>query len=95
MAGAIVAPSAAKAAATATLIEQAADYWATARYQDVAPEAVRLSKRFLLDTVAAGIAGSHSEVVEIAIAAARAGTESASGSAVLWGRSDRLPARSR
>ena len=91
MAGAIVAPSAAKAAATATLIEQAADYWATARYQDVTREAVRLSKRFLLDTLAAGIAGSHSEVVEIAIAAARAGTESTSGSAVLWGRSDRLP----
>src|SRR5499426_2157831 len=92
MAGAVVAPAAGKAASAKTLIEQAADYWATARYQDVTPEAVRLSKRFLLDTVAAGIAGSHSEVVEIAIAAARAGTESTSGSAAVWGRSDRLPA---
>ena len=92
MAGAVIAPAAGKAASAKTLIEQAADYWATARYQDVTPEAVRLSKRFLLDTVAAGIAGSHSEVVEIAIAAARAGTESTSGSAAVWGRSDRLPA---
>ena len=51
-----------------------------------------MRKRFLLDTLAAaGIAGSHSEVVEIAITAARAGTESTSGSAVLWGRGDRLP----
>ena len=91
MAGAVVDCSAAKAAA-GTLIEQAADYWATADYRDVAPEALRLSKRFLLDTLAAGIAGAHSEVVEIAIAAARAGSETTSGSAVLWGRSDRLPA---
>ncbi len=91
MAGAVVAGSVAKAIASATLSEEAADYWATAQYQDVTPEALRLSKRFLLDTLAAGIAGSHSEVVKIAIAAARAGTESASGSAILWGRSDRLP----
>jgi 2-methylcitrate dehydratase PrpD len=91
LAGAVVAGSAVKAAAAATLIEQAADYWATARYPDVPAEALRLSKRFLLDTVAAGIAGAHSEVAAIATAAARAGTESASGSAVLWGRSDRLP----
>ena len=91
MAGTVGARST-EAAAAGTLIEQAANYWATARYQDVTPEALRLSKRFLLDTLAAGIAGSHSDVVEIAIAAARAGTESTSGSAVLWGRSDRLPA---
>jgi 2-methylcitrate dehydratase PrpD len=91
LAGAVEAGSAAEAPAAATLIEQAAAYWATAPYQAVPAEALRLSKRFLLDTLAAGIAGSHSEVVEIAIAAARAGTESTSGSAVLWGRGDRLP----
>jgi 2-methylcitrate dehydratase PrpD len=91
LAGAVDAGSAAEAPAAATLIEQAAAYWATAPYQAVPAEALRLSKRFLLDTLAAGIAGSHSEVVEIAIAAARAGTESTSGSAVLWGRGDRLP----
>src|SRR5262249_29102766 len=55
-------------------------------------EAWRLSKRVLPDTIAAGLAGSHSDVVEIAIAAARAASENAGGSAVLWGRADRLPA---
>jgi len=79
-------------AATATLVEQAAGYWATARYQDVTPEAIRLAKRFLLDTLAAGIAGSHTDVVETVVAAARSGLEAGSGSRVLWGRSDSLPA---
>ena len=79
-------------ATAGTLVERAADYWSAARYEDLTPEAVRLAKRFLLDTLAAGIAGSGSDVVEVAIKAARAGTESTSGSAVLWGRSDTLPA---
>jgi 2-methylcitrate dehydratase PrpD len=92
MAGAVVANAADKPAPSATLSEQAAAYWATARLQDVSSEALRLSKRFLLDTLAAGIAGSHSDVVEIAIAAARAASENASAGAVLWGRTDRLPA---
>ena len=75
-----------------TLVERAADYWSTARFEDVTPEAIRLAKRFLLDTLAAGIAGSGSDVVDIAIKAARAGTEATSGSAVLWGRDGTLPA---
>ena len=79
-------------AAAGTLVERAADYWAGAQYADVTPEAIRLAKRFLLDTLAAGIAGSGSDVVEVAIEAARAGTESTSGSAVLWGRDATLPA---
>jgi len=92
MAGTVTASSTKRDAAAGTLIEQAADYWSTARYEDVTPEAVRLAKRFLLDTLAAGIAGSGSDVVEVAIAAARAGTESSSGSAILWGRDATLPA---
>jgi 2-methylcitrate dehydratase PrpD len=75
-----------------TLVEQAAAYWATARYEDVTAAAFRLAKRFLLDTLAAGIAGSHTRVVEIAIAAGRAGSETTCGRGVLWGRSDSLPA---
>jgi 2-methylcitrate dehydratase PrpD len=85
-------PSATRDGAAGTLVERVADYWSTARYENVTPEAIRLAKRFLLDTLAAGIAGSHTEVVETAIAAARAGTESTAGSGVLWGRNDTLPA---
>ena len=79
-------------ATNGTLVERAADYWSTARYEDVTPEAIRFAKRFLLDTLAAGIAGSGSDVVDVAIKAARAGTEATSGSAVLWGRDTTLPA---
>jgi 2-methylcitrate dehydratase PrpD len=68
MAGTVTTSSNAPITVTGTLVEQAADYWATARYEDVTPEAVRLAKRFLLDTLAAGIAGSHTQVVETAIA---------------------------
>jgi 2-methylcitrate dehydratase PrpD len=92
MAGPVTAPSTERNKAAGTLVERAADYWSTARYQDVTPEAIRLAKRFLLDTLAAGIAGARTDVVETAIAAARAGTESTAGSGVLWGRSDTLPA---
>jgi 2-methylcitrate dehydratase PrpD len=82
----------ARGAAAPTLVETLADYWSAARFEEVAPQAVCLAKRFLLDTLAAGLAGSHTDVVETAIAAARAGTECANGSAVLWGRNDTLPA---
>ena len=74
MAGPVTAPDAQPSTTAGTLVERAADYWSTARYRDVTPEALRLAKRFLLDTLAAGIAGSHTDVVETAIAAAHAGT---------------------
>src|SRR5690349_7331259 len=82
----------ARGAAAPTLVESLAGYWATARHEDVPAEPIRLAKRFLLDTLAAGLAGSHTDVVETTIAAARAGTECTNGSAVLWGRDDTLPA---
>jgi 2-methylcitrate dehydratase PrpD len=78
-------------AASGTLVERAADYWSAAPYEDVPAEAIRLAKRFLLDTLAAGIAGSSSDVVEITIKATRAATEGAAGSAVVWGRGETLP----
>ena len=92
MAGEVTTLGADRDATAETLVERAAEYWSTARYEDVAPEAIRLAKRFLLDTLAAGIAGARTDVVETAIAAARAGTESTAGSGVLWGRNDTLPA---
>lgn len=78
--------------ASRTLTESLADYWSTARYEDLPAQTVRLAKRFLLDTLAAGIAGAHTEVVDAALAAAQVSVEATSGSATLWGRSETLPA---
>jgi len=71
-----------------TLSEELAQYWAGARYEDMPGEPVRLAKRFLLDTLAAGIAGANTEVVEVTLRAARAASEDAQGSAAIWGRAD-------
>ena len=75
-----------------TLTESLAGYWSAARYEDLPPETVRLAKRFLLDTLAAGIAGAHTDVVDAALAAAQVSVEATSGSATLWGRTETLPA---
>lgn len=75
-----------------TLTESLAHYWAAAAYDDLPPESIRLAKRFLLDTLAAGIAGANTDVAGIVRDAVRASLESSAGSSVLWGRADRLPA---
>ncbi len=75
-----------------TLTESLADYWVGARYEDLPPETVRLAKRFLIDTLAAGIAGAHTDVVDAALAAAQVSVEATTGSATLWGRTEKLPA---
>ena len=76
-----------------TLTEQLADYWSNARCEDFPPDTVRLAKRFLIDTLAAGIAGAGSEVAQIVDRAVRGALERSSGTSVLWGRKDTLPAR--
>lgn len=75
-----------------TLTESLADYWVGARYEDLPPETIRLAKRFLIDTLAAGIAGAHTDVVDAALAAAQVSVEATTGSATLWGRTEKLPA---
>ena len=79
------------AGAPRTLTETLADYWSAARYEDLPPDTVRLAKRFLLDTLAAGIAGAHTDVVDAALAAAQVSVEATTGSATLWGRAEKLP----
>ena len=79
-------------AATRTLTETLADYWSAARYEDLPPDTVRLAKRFLIDTLAAGIAGAKTDVVDAALGAAQSAVEARSGSAALWGRPETLPA---
>ncbi|HUP10154.1 MAG TPA: MmgE/PrpD family protein [Caldimonas sp.] len=74
-----------------TLTERAARYWANVAYDDLPPEALRLTKRFLIDTLAAGIAGARTPVVESTIRAAQAGFEGTDAGAVVWGRGVRLP----
>jgi 2-methylcitrate dehydratase PrpD len=75
-----------------TLTELLAGYWAAARYEDIPAETLRLAKRFLIDTLAAGMAGAHTDVVDVALAAAQAAVEVRTGSAALWGRTETLPA---
>ena len=75
-----------------TLSESLAQYWASARYEDLPPESIRLAKRFLIDTLAAGIAGASSEVAGIVLQTVKSGLEAPAGSSVVWGRSDVLPA---
>ena len=74
-----------------TQVEALARFWANARFQDMPADAVAKAKRFLLDTLAAGIAGAQTEVAEAALKAAQAESEASSGSAVLWGRAETLP----
>jgi 2-methylcitrate dehydratase PrpD len=76
--------------AQGTLTERAARYWASVAYDEVPAQAVRLAKRFLIDTLAAGIAGARTSVVESTVRAAQAGFEGG-GRAVVWGRGERLP----
>jgi 2-methylcitrate dehydratase PrpD len=73
-----------------TLTEQLAGYWASARYEDMSPQAVALAKRFLIDTLAAGIAGARTPVVNATLSAAQASSEGTSGSAAIWGREETM-----
>jgi 2-methylcitrate dehydratase PrpD len=71
-----------------SLSEQLAAFWARARYEDLPPEVVRAAKRCLLDTLAVGVAGGRTSVVDSVLRGARAGT--GAGDIVLWGRADTL-----
>jgi len=73
----------------ATLSAQLAGYWSAARYADLPADVVRVAKGFFLDTVAAGVAGGRSEVVNNVAAGALAA--SGAGNVALWGRSDAAP----
>lgn len=74
-----------------TQVEELARFWARARYEDMSRDAVAKAKRFLLDTLAAAVAGARTEVVEAALKAAQSSAEAKSGSAVVMGRSETLP----
>ncbi len=78
--------------AAPTLTESLAQYWSAARFEDLPPATVRLAKRFLLDTLAAGIAGAHTEVPAIVLRTAQAALGGTAGSSVLWARTTTLPA---
>lgn len=80
------------AAPSGTLSESLAGFWAGAPFERMPASAVVLAKRFLLDLLGAGLAGARTEVADVAVSAARAGGECEAGSAVVWGRSETLPA---
>ncbi len=75
--------------ASPSLSEQLSAYWVGARFEDLPTEVVHAAKRFLLDTVAAGVAGGATPVVDTVVRAMQAGG-SGSGTAQLWGRSQTL-----
>jgi len=75
-----------------TLTESLAHYWASARYEDLPAESIRLAKRFLIDTLAAGIAGAGTDVAGIVLRTVQTSLEGAAGSSGVWGRSEVLPA---
>jgi len=75
-----------------TLTESLAQYWSSVRFDDLPVDTVRLAKRFLLDTLAAGIAGAGTDVAAIVRRAAQDSLEVVAGSSVLWARNDKLPA---
>ena len=74
-----------------TLTEQAARYWAHVRYEDLPPAMVALARRFLLDTLAAGIAGAGAEPVQAVMRAMSTALQDSGGTSVLWGQASRLP----
>jgi 2-methylcitrate dehydratase PrpD len=74
-----------------TLTEQAARYWANVQYEDLPADIVAMAKRFLLDTLAAGIAGAGTEAAQAATRAMCIGLEGATGTSVIWGQACRLP----
>ncbi len=75
---------------SSSLTEQLAGYWSAARFEDLPGAVVHAARRFLLDTLAAGVAGGRTAVVESVARAMHAGG-SGTGDAVLWGRGDTLP----
>lgn len=75
-----------------TISESLADYWSSAKYDDMPPETVRHAKLCLLDTLGAGIAGSKSDVAAIALETAQHALESPRGSSIVWGTKTTLPA---
>jgi 2-methylcitrate dehydratase PrpD len=71
----------------ATLSARLAAYWAAATYADLPADVARAAKFFFLDTVAAGVAGGRTEVVDSVAAGATAA--SGVGQVPLWGRAGR------
>jgi 2-methylcitrate dehydratase PrpD len=78
-------------AVSATLVEQAANYWAHARYEDLPPEAIAAAKILLLDTLAAGVVGATTPSAQSALAAMVASQGAAVGPCVVWGSTLTLP----
>lgn len=75
-----------------TLTESLARYWASAGYEDLPADTVRMAKRFVLDTLAAGIAGASTDVASIVRETLTQSLGGATGQSIVWGRPERLPA---
>jgi 2-methylcitrate dehydratase PrpD len=74
-----------------SLTGQLARYWSEVRLEDIPPDVVATGKRFLLDTLAVGVRGAGSEVVEAVRRGVTNAFECERGSASLWGTNRTMP----
>ncbi len=75
-------------ASTPSLSESVARYWAGCRLEQLPPDVVTLSKKFLLDTVAAGIAGAGTELADQVVSGTARAAAGAAGRCGIWGRGE-------
>jgi 2-methylcitrate dehydratase PrpD len=84
-----------EAVTAGSLTERLAAYWSEVAFADLPKNAVDLAKRFLLDTLAAGIAGARTavaqSVIDASVRSLGGATGGATGGAVLWARGLALP----
>ena len=74
-----------------SLTEQLAEYWSTARFEDLPESVVAATKRVLLDTLAVGARGATAEVAQVTLRGALSALETSTGSARIWGTDQSLP----
>ena len=74
-----------------SLTSEMAAYWSGCRYEDLPSDVTHAAKRFLLDTLAAGVAGFDTEETAAVLKGVSASVNGASGPAVVWGSKHKLP----
>lgn len=74
-----------------TLTERISLYWSNAEFDQIPPSVIAITKRFVLDTVAVGIAAAGTDVVGNAVQAAVEMAGVSRSGASIWGRPERLP----
>lgn len=72
-----------------SLTQELAAYWSHASFETLPADAVHAARRCLLDTLAVGVAGGKTPVVQV-VAGAMLAASGGAGGCTLWGRGDML-----